>query len=150
MVRHKNRYIVIELKEFDKNKEGPLHIHAAAVHGAIIRSVQHLHGDFGVAAIRAGFVAKYCNPQTKIAVIRARHGPHKLVASALPYIKNVDSDQVHVITLYMGATMRHCYNFIKNFQQKKFDDYCCKLKTDEEKEQLKKAMLNMDTVLSIG
>ncbi|KAK9869392.1 hypothetical protein WA026_003148 [Henosepilachna vigintioctopunctata] len=149
MVRHKNRYIVIELKEVNSSSDTPLRFHPAALHGAVFHTVQYLHGDFGAAAIRAGFVAKYCNPQTRIAVIRARHGPHRLVASALPYIKNIDNVRVNVFSLYMGATIRHCYKFILNYQKQKFEKYCLSLKTEEEKNELKKALFNLDTVLKI-
>ncbi|XP_044753800.1 ribonuclease P/MRP protein subunit POP5 [Coccinella septempunctata] len=149
MVRHKNRYFVIKIRAVDSPKEAPLHLHPANVYGAITGAVQQLHGDFGVAATRSDLVAKYCNAATRIGIIRCRHGPHKLIASAMPYVKNIGPYKAYITTLFMGATMRHCFNFIRNYQQRKFEKYCINLKTDEEKAELKKMLLNMDPVLSI-
>lgn len=124
-------------------------IKAISLQETILNKVQQLHGDFGVAAIRAGFTAKYFNEHTRVAFIRVRHGPHKLVASSIPCIKRVENRNVTMNILYVGATIRQCFYFLKNYQQRKFDEYCIKLKTDEEKISLKKAMLNFENVLAI-
>jgi len=57
--------------------------------------------------------AKYCNSQTKIALVRIRHGPHKLVLQAIPLINDVGGRFVKMNILYMGATMKHCFLFIR-------------------------------------
>lgn len=110
--------------------------------------VQLLYGEFGVASIRAGFSTKYCNEHTKVAVVRVRRGPHKFVASCLPCIKLIDNRSVIVNTLYMGATIRQCFIFLKSYQQEQFDIYCKTLDTDEEKIALKEAVLNFDKGLA--
>lgn len=115
---------------------------------AITEKVQQLYGDFGVGAIRAGFSTKYCNEHTKVAVIRVRRGPHKFVASTLPCIKIIDKRPVIVNTLYVGASIRQCFLFLKSYQQRQFDIYCKTLVTDEEKLALKDAILNFDKVLA--
>lgn len=115
-----------------------------------MQKVQQLHGDFGVAAIRAGFTAKYCNEKTRVAIIRIRHGPHKLVASALPCINMIDNKQVILNSLYTGATLRQCYKFLLNYQQRKFDQFCVNLKTDDEKLAMREALLNLNAVLEIN
>ncbi|KAJ8918871.1 hypothetical protein NQ315_011163 [Exocentrus adspersus] len=148
MVRHKNRYMVVQINETGK-EEGKLKLKAASLHEAIIQKVQQLHGDFGVAAIRAGFTAKYFNEHTRVAFVRTRRGPHKFVCSAIPCIKSIENRNAVVNILYVGATIRQCFYFLKNYQQEKFDEYCVKLKTDEEKINLKKEMLNFENVLAI-
>lgn len=115
---------------------------------AVNEKVQQLFGDFGVAAIRAGLSTKYVNAHTKIGVIRVRRGPHKFVASSLPCIKHIDDRPVIVNTLYMGASIRQCFLFLRTYQQKQFDLYCKSLVTDEEKLALKEAMLNFDKILA--
>lgn len=127
----------------------PLPLSPIAFHNAIMDKVEQLHGDFGVAAIRAGFTAKYCNEKTRIAIIRIRHGPHKLVTSSLPFITSVDKNDVAIRTLYTGATIRQCYKFLLVYQQRKYDAFCVELKTDEEKRVAREALLNLDNVLAI-
>lgn len=115
---------------------------------AVNEMVQRLYGDFGVAAIRAGLSTKYVNEHTKVAVIRVRRGPHKFVASCLPCIKTIDKRSVIVNTLYMGASIRQCFLFLRSYQQRQFDIYCKALVTDEEKIALKQAILTFDKILA--
>jgi RNase P/RNase MRP subunit POP5 len=58
-------------------------------------------------------LAKYCNEWTRVAVVRVRHGAHRLVASCLPLLQQVEQHTVTVTTLYTGATLRQCYKFIQ-------------------------------------
>lgn len=141
--------MVVEVKQFGKAYDESLHLAPAALHNTIMQKVQQLHGDFGVAAIRAGFTAKYCNEKTRIAIIRIRHGPHKLVASVLPCVNSVDNKQVTVNSLYTGATLRQCHKFLVNYQQRKFDQFCVGLRSDEEKIAMKEALLNLSSVLEM-
>lgn len=85
------RYFVVEINPEYKSSDDSLELKGGSLHNAITDAVQKLHGDFGVAAIRAGLVTKYCNEKTRIAIIRTRHGPHRLVASALPFITKVST-----------------------------------------------------------
>ncbi|XP_068897029.1 ribonuclease P/MRP protein subunit POP5 [Tenebrio molitor] len=149
MVRHKNRYMVVEINQVSKKDDAPLKLRAPSLHHSVMNMVQQLYGDFGVASITAGFTAKYCNEKTRIAVVRCRHGPHKFVASSLPCIKFIEQKSVHVNTLYLGATIKHCFKFIQRYQQRKLDEYCVGLKSDEEKVALRKAIMNLDPVLSM-
>ncbi|GJQ84025.1 hypothetical protein Trydic_g10490 [Trypoxylus dichotomus] len=96
MVRHKNRYIVTSISHINKDEDAALILKPASLYLAINDKVQQLYGDFGVAAIRAGFTAKYCNERTRIAVIRVRHGPHRFVTSSLPCIKTVENKQMEM------------------------------------------------------
>jgi hypothetical protein len=58
-------------------------------------------------------LAKYCNKWTRVAVVRVRHGAHRLVASCLPLLQYVEKQNVVVRTLHTGATLRQCYRFIQ-------------------------------------
>lgn len=57
--------------------------------------------------------AKYCNTYTKIAVVKARHGPHKFLLHTIPLMNDVGGRHVKVTILYIGATIKHCFLFIR-------------------------------------
>uniref|UniRef100_A0A1B6C652 Uncharacterized protein n=1 Tax=Clastoptera arizonana TaxID=38151 RepID=A0A1B6C652_9HEMI len=112
MVRFKNRYIVIEVNPVEKLKKG-INLRSSLLYNSVITAVQKFHGDFGVAAIRAGLSAKYCNEVTRTALIRLRHGPHRLLSSILPLVNEIGYQKVQVKTLYVGATLKQCYKFLR-------------------------------------
>ncbi|XP_053985767.1 ribonuclease P/MRP protein subunit POP5 [Hylaeus anthracinus] len=142
MVRFKNRYITFEITLGDKtNKPFPLKINA--LHFAINQIVQKLYGDFGVAAIKAGFSAKYCNAHTRIALVKTRHGPHRFLLESIPLINDIAGRLVSVKILYVGATMKHCFLFIKKYQQKKLEQIWYTLKTDAERKNMENALMTL-------
>lgn len=59
------------------------------------------------------FLAKYCNPGTKIAIIKIRHKAHTLLLNSIPKINDVGGTLVKIDILYVGATIKHCFIFIK-------------------------------------
>jgi len=150
MVRFKNRYFVIQFDRekdlFDDATKAkhfkpracqdskPLDIPArdmqrekAALQkdmvlaDAVKHTVEHLHGDFGRAVITTGFKTIYCNPETHLALIRCRHGPHRLVGSSLPFLTKLDKEKVVPKLIYTGATIKHCYKRIKVYQRKNLE-----------------------------
>ncbi|KAL6447041.1 hypothetical protein ACFW04_001415 [Cataglyphis niger] len=112
MVRFKNRYIVLEITPHS-NDDKQLMLKNTALSQAVQQKIQQLYGDFGVAAIKDGFDAKYCNSYTKIALVKIRHGPHKFVLRAIPLINDIGGRLVKTSILYVGATMKHCFLFIR-------------------------------------
>lgn len=54
----------------------------------------------------------YCNESTRIAIIRARLGAHKLITSALPFLTRIGKERANIRMLYVGGTLRHCYKRI--------------------------------------
>lgn len=58
-------------------------------------------------------IAKYCNTHTKIALVKARHGPHKFLLRAIPLMNDVGGRHVKINILYIGATIKHCFLFIR-------------------------------------
>ncbi|KAK1118415.1 hypothetical protein K0M31_015114 [Melipona bicolor] len=142
MVRFKNRYILFEIN-FGDNSKKPVQLKVTALHNAIQQKVQQLYGDFGIAAIKAGFSAKYCNAHTKIAIVKSRHGPHKFLINAIPIIKDIAGRLVSVKILYVGATIKHCFLFIKKFQQQKLEQAWNTLKTETERKNMKDALMTL-------
>lgn len=121
-------------------------------HDTLLDKIQQLHGDFGVAAIKNGFLTKYCNETTRIAIIRARHGPHRFATSALPFITKIDKLDVRINTLHVGATLKHSFMFIRKHQRAYLDSMWSKLKSDEERKLLEAAVMDFsktDVILNI-
>lgn len=139
---------MIEVEQVESNHK-PLELKNSALYQGVIQTIQKLHGDYGIGASTAGFTAKYCNEKTGVGILRSRQGPHKFVASSIPFIRTLEYKPVKLNTLYMGTSMRQCFKFILQYQQKKFDKYCARLKTVEEKEALKKAIMNLDSVIDM-
>ncbi|KAH0952302.1 hypothetical protein HN011_005341 [Eciton burchellii] len=142
MVRFKNRYIVLEIIPHNKDVKS-LMLKSTALSNAVQQKVQELYGDFGLAAIRDGFNAKYCNVHTRIAVIRTRHGPHKFLLRAIASVNDVAGRLVKTNILYVGATMKHCFLFIRKHQERKLEEMWSKLRTETERTEMTTALMTL-------
>lgn len=120
----------------------PLYFKSKILYDTLVEKIQQLHGDFGVAAVKTGLVAKYCNEKTRIAIIRSRHGPHRFVTSSLPFITKIGKLDITLKTLHVGATMKHSFKFIQKYQRSYLDSMWSKLKTDEERKALESAVMD--------
>lgn len=120
----------------------PLSLKSKIFHDTVLSKIQQLHGDFGSAAVRTGFLTKYCNENTRIAILRVRHGPHRFVTSSLPFITKLDSLDVRLNTLHVGATLKHSFKFIQKHQRAYLDSMWSKLKTDDERKILEAAVMD--------
>ena len=86
------------------------------------------------------FLVKYCNEHTRVAVIRARHGPHRLVASSLPFLSKIGQKKVQVCGLHCGATMVKSFKFLQKYHQEKLNEALSSCKNQESKEKLKQIL----------
>ncbi|CAB3360202.1 Hypothetical predicted protein [Cloeon dipterum] len=142
MVRFKNRYLVLEVVPVEsKNKRKP-QMRAQALYSALMEKVELLHGDFGVAAIRNGFLAKYCSKMTQIAYVRVRHGPHKLVTSAVPLVTQLEGVLVSLRTIYTGGSVMQCNKFLRDFHIKQLEDALPLVKDEEQRKKVQEAFLS--------
>ncbi|CAH2086165.1 unnamed protein product [Euphydryas editha] len=142
MVRFKHRYITVELILPKVPEYKPFYLKSHILSETILEKIQQVHGDFGLAAVKNGFVAKYCNENTRIAIIRSRHGPHRFVTSSLPFITKIGKLDVILKTLHVSATMKHSFKFIQKHQRSYLDTVWSKLRTDEERKALEEAVMN--------
>ncbi|GLH10459.1 Uncharacterized protein GBIM_15422 [Gryllus bimaculatus] len=119
MVRFKYRYFTVKMSLQVKklNLVDPFYIKQESITTALRNKIKELHGDYGVAAVEFGLQVKYCNPHTQIMLIRAQHGAHRYVASALPFVKLIDVHPVTLKTLYTGSSLRHCFIFLTRYQK---------------------------------
>ncbi|XP_046402272.1 ribonuclease P/MRP protein subunit POP5 [Ischnura elegans] len=128
MVRFKNRYIAAQVETGKSPVDSQTEFTSAALYHSLINKVQQLHGDFGTAAIKVGFSAKYFNEPTKMAIIRVRHGPHRFILSSLPFVNEIDRHKVVINTLYVGATLLHCNKFLQKYQRRKLEQTWLQMK----------------------
>jgi len=63
----------------------------------------------------------YANTTTRLVIIRSRHGPHRLVASALPFVTKIRNESVVGQLLYTGATIKHCQMFMVRRQTRQLE-----------------------------
>ncbi|KAK8390102.1 hypothetical protein O3P69_012972 [Scylla paramamosain] len=131
MVRFKRRYLVVEVVP----ESG--YIRMNTLHKAVLETVKRMHGDFGVGAVIPGFGVKYINPETSLAFISTGRGPHRLVASALPFITEVGGRPATVRSLHRAASMRHGFIFLKKYNEEKLKQLEEQL-PPREREQLQK------------
>ena len=134
MVRFKKRYFVVQFDRekdiydpFSKNKHlknrvgldpKPLDIPDGILADAVKDLVQKIHGEFGRASVTTGLRTIYCNLETRLALIQCRHGPHRLVASSLPFLTKINNEKVVPKLIYTGATIKNCYKRMEKYQRK--------------------------------
>lgn len=124
MVRVKKRYFVIQFERERQiverglkrgasrfsTDQPPLQCQDAHLNETLKRVVQELFGDQGRAAVSAsGLRAVYSNPATGLTLVSVRHGPHRFLAAALPWITRLKHERVVPRLIYTGATLRNCY-----------------------------------------
>jgi len=107
--------------------------------------VEHIHGDFGRAAITTGLRAIYSNPETHLALIQCRHGPHRLVASSLPFLTSIGNEKLIPKLVYTGATIKNCFKRMELYQKKQLEVAFHELKdiSNEEKKELEERMMSI-------
>lgn len=95
------RYVVVQVvPENEAKATGTLTLSDYAIYNCVLRLVQQHYGDLGAAAIRSGLKCKYCNDQTRIAIIRIKHHPHRFVTSVLPLANAVGSSALLVVIYF--------------------------------------------------
>ena len=162
MVRFKKRYFVVQFdRERDlydplSNKDSfkkrafqdsrPLDIKDNDLALAVKDIVEHIHGDFGRAAITTGLRAIYSNPETHLAMIQCRHGSHRLVGSSLPFLTSIGNEKLVPKLIYTGATIKNCFKRMELYQKKQLEIALVESKNEmsnEEKKEIEKRMMSI-------
>ena len=162
MVRFKKRYFVVQFdRERDSynplsNKDSfkkrafqdswPLHIKDHDLALAVKDIVEHIHGDFGRAAITTGLRAIYSNPETHLAMIQCRHGPHRLVGSSLPFLTSIGNEKLVPKLIYTGATIKNCFKRMELYQKKQLEVAFVESKNEmsnEEKKEIEERIMSI-------
>merc|ERR1712156_895667 len=95
----------------------PLHISDGVLVNTLKELVGEIHGDFGRAAVTTGLRTIYSNAETRLCLIQTRHGPHRLLASSLPFLTKIKNEKVVPKLMYTGATIRNCYKKMLEYQK---------------------------------
>nr|SVE73907.1 EOG090X0GYO [Daphnia atkinsoni] len=141
MVRFKNRYFTTEIVPLDNAQTAQrLNIKTYDILNSVLAVTEQIHGEFGAAAIRNGLEVKYCNESTQIAIIRCRHGPHRLLASSLPFLSSIGKKKVQLQSMYTGATLVKCFKFLKKFHQERINEALRLCRTEQEKKKVLETM----------
>lgn len=77
------RYVVVKIIPQNMT-QGGFPMSDSDLYSSIMKSVAKYYGDLGAASVRFGLKCKYCNDQTRIAIIRVKHKIHRFVTSILP------------------------------------------------------------------
>lgn len=119
MVRVKYRYILAELWTEQCKKRIKLPLKETELKEAIRKSVQILHGDYGLASIQAGFSIKMYNPATRVFIVKVYRKFHNVISSSLPFITSIEKLKVCIRTLHLSGTIRSALKFLIKYDQEK-------------------------------
>jgi len=150
MVRYKKRYLVLQLDNFNQVFHNSKFCHQVmdirddALIEAIKSIVEELHGDNGRATVATGLRTIYCNSATGICLLQVRAGrPHEILASSIPFLKNIRSHKVIPRTIYTGATIKNCYKRILLHQKDQLRLLTPLMKTEAEKQELEVKLMQI-------
>lgn len=149
---------------------GSLPFSDGALYSSITKSVSKYYGDLGAASIRFGLKCKYCNEQTRVAIVRIKHRIHRFVTSILPmtsvvcfkktitlivpnlkyffYLRQLGAHVVKYRILYNGATIMQCNKFIVEFQKKYLDQQASTIASANQRNKLVKNVMEISTVMN--
>nr|CAG4643587.1 EOG090X0GYO [Ilyocryptus agilis] len=152
MVRFKNRYLTVEIIPFDGktiSKEA-VAFRKYDIYSAVLNITEEIHGEFGFAAIKNGLEVRcsplydkesdHCNPYTRTVIIRTRHGPHRLLASSLPFLSKIGNRKVQMRGIYTGASMAKCFKYLEKFHRESLEQDLKNCKTTEEKKDIEEIL----------
>ncbi|CAK5116120.1 unnamed protein product [Meloidogyne enterolobii] len=100
MVKLKKRYLLIELQFVDDRKDA--FITGSDIYHSIFDQVGHLHGDYGVGAIKGSLQVKVRDPSTNTAVIRIGSNERSFVSTAIPFILTIGKCRCTLQLLFEG------------------------------------------------
>ncbi|NWJ02088.1 POP5 protein, partial [Crypturellus undulatus] len=114
------RYVLCEvLVEEPRCRQG---IEERALGLAVRDAVARAHGDFGLACCCVSFTVKYLNAYTGTVLLRCRKDSHRLLCSALPLVRLLESRGQRypcaLRTLHVGGTIRSCQKFLIQYNRR--------------------------------
>ncbi|CAN9513528.1 unnamed protein product [Ophioblennius macclurei] len=144
MVRVKSRYLLCEVRVTDASHL--LQLDDRRVAAAVKDAVARARGDYGAALCSVRFCVKYLNAHTGIVFLRFPKRCYKLLWSALPFITSIETRGQKIPCflncLHVGGTIRTCQKFLIRYNTQQLHRMLPKCKNEEEKQQLRSAILN--------
>ncbi|XP_055382670.1 ribonuclease P/MRP protein subunit POP5 [Condylostylus longicornis] len=142
MVRLKNRYIVGKI--IPEKDEKSVSFNENLITQNVLSQVEKNYGIFGKSALENGFRIKYCNDETRIVIIRCRHGPHRFVTSILPLMLVFGNHRAKFSILYIGATIMQCNKFIIKYQRNYLNQVVSEIKSAKERQDFIDNVMDFD------
>lgn len=99
----------------------PLYLPDGVLTSTLKDLVGQIHGDFGRASVTTGLRTIYSNAETRLCLIQTRHGPHRLLASSLPFLTKIRNEKIVPTLIYTGATVRNCYQKMLEYQKEQLN-----------------------------
>ncbi|VDM73467.1 unnamed protein product [Strongylus vulgaris] len=143
MVKFKSRYILLEIENFSESKKS---LTSTGLFSCIAENVGEFHGDRGFAYVRSGMVVKVIDGD--IALIRVESSSEKFVTSVIPFITNINGDEVTLRSLFIGRSIRACEKFLIRYRRKELYGLLRNAETGVEKNAILKALNSVTGKLS--
>ncbi|NXA38018.1 POP5 protein, partial [Eudromia elegans] len=142
--RPPRRYVLCEvLVEEPRCRQG---IEERALGLAVRDAVARAHGDFGLAACCVSFTVKYLNAYTGAVLLRCRRDAHRLLCSALPLVRLLESRGQRypcaLRTLHVGGTIRSCQKFLIQYNRRQLLMLLQNCTNEEERQAIQQSVLS--------
>lgn len=119
MVRVKRRYVLFEVLPAEEElNQRQLTINEKEILAAIRDAISMIYGDFGLSSVIKSLHLKRFNPQTRIAIITCKRGPHLMLLSAMPFVRMVAKLRCSLRTLHLSGTIRGCLKALRTIHRR--------------------------------
>uniref|UniRef100_A0A8B9CHP7 Ribonuclease P/MRP protein subunit POP5 n=1 Tax=Anser brachyrhynchus TaxID=132585 RepID=A0A8B9CHP7_9AVES len=144
MVRFKNRYVLCEVVA--EEPRGRHCIEDRAVATAVRDAIARAYGDYGLACCSMSFTVKYLNAYTGTVLLRCRKDFHRLLCSALPLVRQLESRGLRcpcfLSTLHVGGTIRSCQKFLIQHNRRQLLTLLQNCTNEEERQRIRQSVLS--------
>ncbi|NXI74178.1 POP5 protein, partial [Anseranas semipalmata] len=144
MVRFKNRYVLCEVVSEDPRCRQCIEDRAVGL--AVKDAIARAHGDYGLACCSVSFTVKYLNAYTGTVLLRCRKDFHRLLCSALPLVRQLESrnqrSACFLNTLHVGGTIRSCQKFLIQYNRRQLLMLLQNCTNEEERRCIRQSVLS--------
>jgi ribonuclease P/MRP protein subunit POP5 len=124
----------------------PLYLPDGVLTSTLKDLVGQIHGDFGRASVATGLRTIYSNAETRLCMIQTRHGPHRLIASSLPFLTKIKNEKIVPRLIYTGATVRNCYQKMLQYQKEQLNVALRELGNHSKEREIDKSQISCDQI----
>ncbi|XP_061174573.1 ribonuclease P/MRP protein subunit POP5-like [Saccostrea echinata] len=138
MVRQKNRYLLCEIIYMD-GKRLKRNLKERDIYCCVRDAVAREHGDYGLAtSLKSLSVQAYFHPN--IVMIKVSRDSHKMLQSALFFVRKIGQYEAFFNTLHISGTIRTCQKFYVNYLRRELPQLLKECKTPDEEKEVKRAI----------
>ncbi|XP_056020936.1 ribonuclease P/MRP protein subunit POP5-like isoform X2 [Ostrea edulis] len=138
MVRQKNRYLLCEINYMD-GKRLQRNLKTKDIYHCVRDAVLREHGEYGFATtVRSLSVQAYFHPN--IVMIKVSRDGHKMLQSALFFVRKIGQYEAFFNTLHISGTIRTCQKFYIRYLRKELPTLLRECSTPDEEKEVKRAI----------